>query len=228
MLIPNSLNIDSNSPSLKKKKSKETESWVERIITWILEFLTVIFFCLFILRVFVFQQYTVSGTSMLPNIKDGQILFVNTWSYKFSEPQRGDIVVLIPPFDVAQNYVKRVVGLPNEIVEIKGDNQVIIYNTEYPNGIVLKEDYLPETQETMGYIREQLTPNEYFVLGDNRKASRDSRGNISDIDTAWHLPKENIRGKAVFIGNEGEYFFELGNLIKLPRLEYITSPQYNL
>lgn len=200
---------------------------LNNLLTWILELIAIVLLILYLLRIFVMQDYLVSGRSMESSIHDGQRLIVNTWSYAFSPPQRGDVVVLIPPEKVSENYVKRIIGLPGETVEIRGDNQIIIYNDEYLNGIRLIEPYIDEKQKTLAEIREKLKPDEFFVLGDNRLGSSDSRGNINDIDTVWHLPKQNIVGKALFIVNPNTYLISIGP-VKIPRLEYIPHPEYNL
>lgn len=197
------------------------------IVTWSLELLAVLLLLIYLLRIFVMQDYTVSGKSMQPTIEDGQRLMVNTWAYLLHGPKRGDIVVLIPPDRVDENFVKRIVALPGETLEIRGDNQVIIYNDSYPNGITLREAYIPETQQTEAFIREKMGTDEYFVLGDNRTGSSDSRGNITDIDTTWHLPKKNIVGKAIIVLEPTKNVFELG-IIKIPRIHFLSTPNYNL
>jgi signal peptidase I len=133
------------------------------------------------------QTYVVEGPSMEPNFETGQRLLVNKVVYNFHEPQRGDVVVLWPPYDVEYPYIKRIIGLPGERVEII-QGQVYIH---HPDGIVepLDEtDYIdfPATRPYFGVI---IPEGEYFVLGDNRNNTDDSRN-------GWTVPFENVVGKA--------------------------------
>jgi signal peptidase I len=126
------------------------------------------------IRYYVVQPFFVKGASMESNFHDGDYLFVDEISYSLGEPARGDVAIFRYPLDQSQFFIKRVVGLPNETVEIK-DNKVIIYNAQNPTGFVLKETYLDPNQQTLGALRIKLDGNEYFVLGDNRLRSSDSR-----------------------------------------------------
>lgn len=138
------------------------------------------------IRYFIVQPFFVRGESMTPNFKDKDYLIIDELSYRFSEPKRGDVIVFKFPQDPGQYYIKRIVGLPEETVEVQGD-KITIYNHQHPEGLVLEEKYLNEI--TPGEIKMKLDPNEYFVLGDNRDASSDSR--------RWGaLPKHFIIGKA--------------------------------
>lgn len=125
-------------------------------------------------------RFYVRGSSMEPTLHNGQYLVVSKISYLFGEPQRGDIVVFISPNGVGEDYIKRIVGLPGERVEIR-DGAVWI------NGYRLDEPYLNSGIPYTGAW--SLGPDEYFVLGDNRANSSDSH--------AWGpLPRKNIIGKA--------------------------------
>jgi signal peptidase I len=125
---------------------------------------------------------------MEPNFDNGQYLVIDEISYRFNQPERGEVIVFKYPTDPSQYYIKRIIGLPNETVEIK-DSQVIIYNQEFPQGIVLDESvYLTADMVTQGKTKIKLGQEEYFVLGDNRLASSDSR--------QWGaLSKDNIIGR---------------------------------
>lgn len=126
-------------------------------------------------RYFLVQPFFVNGASMEESFHDGDYILIDEISYRFREPLRGDIVVFRYPNDHTQFFVKRVIGLPGETVVIR-DNTVTIYSKEKPQGFVLDEsDYLDPKQETRGSIRMVLDDNEYFVLGDNRLHSSDSR-----------------------------------------------------
>ena len=139
-------------------------------------------------RYFLIQPFFVRGASMEPNFDNGQYLVINEIGYRFEEPQRKEVVVFKYPLDPSQYYIKRIIGLPNETVEIK-NNQVIIYNLESPQGKILDESsYLPAGTITWGETKVKLAKDEYFVLGDNRQASSDSR--------QWGvLPRENVIGR---------------------------------
>lgn len=126
-----------------------------------------------VIRTFLFQPFFVEGASMHPNFKNGDYLIVDELTYRFREPQRGEVIVFRPPQAIKDYYIKRIIGLPGETVKIK-DGQVIIYNQEYPDGFVLKEPYLLD-YKTPGDFEVTLESGQYFVLGDNRYASYDSR-----------------------------------------------------
>jgi len=138
------------------------------------------------IRYFLFQPFLVRGQSMEPNFKNGDYLIVDQISYRFRNPQRGEVVVFKYPRNPSQRYIKRIIGLPEETVEIE-NGQVVIYNQ---NGrqILDESAYLSPGIYTPGEIGITLTENEYFVLGDNRFSSADSR--------RWGpLPREDIVGQ---------------------------------
>lgn len=129
-------------------------------------------------RYFLFKPFYVKGASMEPNFYDNEYLIINEVDYRFREPLRGDIVVLRFPRDPKQFFIKRVIGLPKEKIDVENGN-VIIYNSEHPDGFVLHEDaYLRSDVLTFGDQEVTLGADEYFVLGDNRPASLDSRSSI--------------------------------------------------
>lgn len=141
----------------------------------------------FLIRYFLIQPFIVSGDSMKPNFLNGQYLIIDEISYRFSPPQRGDVVVFRYPGDPSQFYIKRIIGLPGESVEIK-DNQVIIKNQANPNGFVLNEATYLKNVPTPGDETVTLTNSQFFAMGDNWTVSFDSR--------SWGpLPKSNLIGK---------------------------------
>lgn len=144
---------------------------------------------IFVVRSFVIQPFFVKGSSMEPNFEDGDYLIVNEIGYRLEEPKRGEVIIFRYPNDPSEFFIKRVIGLPGETVEIK-DGIIKIYNKENPNGFVLDESgYLASSVLTSGSVSEILKEDEYYVLGDNRIASSDSR--------RWGvLPKHYIVGKA--------------------------------
>ncbi len=127
------------------------------------------------IRYYLIQPFFVRGASMEPNFDDGQYLVVDEISYRFEDPERGEVIVFKYPKDPSQYYIKRIIGLPNEVVEIK-ENQVKIYNDQNPEGIILDESaYLTDSGRIPNETYLKLGPDEYFVMGDNRQASSDSR-----------------------------------------------------
>lgn len=139
------------------------------------------------IRWFLFQPFVVTGDSMLPNYEDGNYLIIDEITYRFREPQRGEVVVMRFPNDRSQFFIKRLVGLPNERIVIE-NGRVVIFTGQEPKGQVLAEGYLPLDNTTFGNIDRKLGPQEYFVLGDNRLSSSDSR--------IWgSLPRQNIVGR---------------------------------
>jgi len=173
------------------------------------------------IRAFIAQPYVVSGASMDNTYQDGNYLIIDEISYRFQLPKRGEVIVLKAPASALElqkvpitqtvYYIKRIIGLPGETVEINGD-EVKIYNKENPDGKVLNEPYVnidKNVPSQFTEIKEKiiLKDNEYFVMGDNRHNSSDSR--------LWGvLPKANIIGKSYIrlfpfneIGtNPGDYF----------------------
>jgi len=150
----------------------------------VLQTLAIALLIYFILHTFVIQPYKVDGQSMEPNLHPSEYLLVDKISYQFNSPQRGDIIVFLPPgINPPRPYIKRVVGMPGEKFEIKG-GQVLI------NGKTLEEPYLKSSHGT-DYPEITIPPNGYFVLGDNRNNSSDSR-------TFGFVAKQNIIGRAWF------------------------------
>lgn len=175
-------------PPEHRKKIEEDKS---SFGSFVLEIIKIVVICLAIIipvRFFLIQPFFVKGESMEPNFSDQEYLIIDQISYRFDEPTRGDVVVFRYPLDPSQFYIKRVIGLPGERVQVK-DGEVTIFNIENPEGTQLDEFYLPPTFDTPGDADYKLGQAEYFVLGDNRNASSDSR--------VWGaLPESYIVGKA--------------------------------
>ncbi|MFH1404794.1 MAG: signal peptidase I [Patescibacteria group bacterium] len=143
------------------------------------------------IRYFLIQPFRVKGASMEPNYFNNEYLIIDEISYRFNEPVRGEIVVFRYPKDPSQFFIKRVVGLPGETVEVTQEH-VVIYNSDYPNGMVLAESYIPK-DITHGKKKITLAIDEYFVLGDNREESLDSRS-FGEINRNKIIGKVWIRG----------------------------------
>lgn len=138
------------------------------------------------IRYFIFQPFFVRGQSMEPTFENGDYLIIDEISYRFREPLRGEVVVFKYPNNPSQRYIKRIIGLPGETIEID-DGKIIIYKNGKTE-VLDESNYLPGFLETPGDVNLSLDENEYFVLGDNRISSADSR--------RWGpLPKENIVGR---------------------------------
>lgn len=125
-----------------------------------------------LIRHFLFKPFTVKGESMEPTFKGSEYLIIDELTYRFREPARGEVIVFNAPVGQGEHYLKRVIGLPGERVSVK-DNKVIVYNNVNPQGVVVKESYLVEG--TPGDVTITLGADQYFVMGDNRDASYDSR-----------------------------------------------------
>lgn len=139
----------------------------------------------FVIRIFLFQPFYIPSGSMEPTLMIGDRILVNKFIYHFQEPKRGDVIVFKYPLEPERDYIKRVIGLPGETLEIR-DSQL------YINGEPVPEDYLPENLRFMDFGPVTIPENAYFMMGDNRNNSQDSR--------FWGtLPREYIQGKAVVI-----------------------------
>lgn len=165
---------------------------MRKALAFIWEIIKIVIIALIIvlpIRYFIFQPFLVRGQSMEPNFEDGDYLIIDELSYRFREPLRGEVLVFKYPKNPSQRYIKRIIGLPGETIEIR-EGKVTIFNEE--EGQILDEsEYLSPGQPTPGNIRISLKMNEYFVLGDNRIFSSDSR--------QWGpLTRENIIGRVYF------------------------------
>lgn len=145
-----------------------------------------------LVRHFLFKPFYVKGESMAPNYMEKDYLIINQFSYKVlqQEPERGDVIVFEAPIAQRDFYLKRVLGLPGERVKVE-DGKVIVYSDSHPQGIVVEEGYIGEI--TPGSLSVTLGPEQYFVLGDNRNASYDSR-RFGPIDRGSIVGKAWIRG----------------------------------
>lgn len=155
----------------------------------LLEFVILLVLVVFPIRFFIFEPFLVRGQSMEPNYHNFDYLIVDKLSYLLRKPQRGEVVVFKPPFDDHIYYIKRIIGLPGEKIVIE-ESKITIFNKEHPQGFVLNEDYL-QNHYTLGKVEVNLGPDEYFVLGDNREVSYDSR--------KWGpVKRERIIGRVIF------------------------------
>ena len=158
-------------------------SWVRELLGWSKDIVVAVLGAILIV-IFIVQPVKVEGTSMEPRLQPQDRLFVNKFVYYFSDIRRGDIVVFWYPRDRSKSFIKRVVGLPGDRVEIRS-------GTVFVNGQRLSEPYLPSRFDLESHPPELIPPRHYFVMGDHRNSSSDSR----DWGT---VPRQNIFGEAVF------------------------------
>jgi signal peptidase I len=156
----------------------------------VLEIAIIAVAAVFIVRTFLVQPFLVSGTSMVPTFSNGDYVLTDELTYRIRPPERGEVVVFHDVTDPSTYLIKRVIGLPGETVSVK-NNTVTIYNKQNPNGFVLNESYLPSGTPTAGDQTWTLSSSSYFMMGDNRSVSYDSR--------SWGpLPASDIVGLVRF------------------------------
>ncbi len=148
-------------------------------LSFFLEIVKTVIICLAIIlpvRYFLIQPFMVDGASMQPNFHDKDYLIINEISYRFQEPKRGEVIVFKNPDNVKQYYIKRVIAIPGETIKFQ-DGEVYIKQIGKNNFLKINEnEYLPEDLKTDALETEiKLNSDEYFVMGDNRRNSRDSR-----------------------------------------------------
>lgn len=152
---------------------------------WLRDLIISVLIAAFII-VFLYQPVRVEGTSMLPRLEDQDRLFINKIAYRVGEIHQGDVVVFQYPRDHTKSYIKRVIGLP-------GDRLRIDHGVVYVNGVALREPYVPARYEDdRSEAQMVLPPHEYFLMGDHRSISSDSR-EFGPVD------RDLIYGKAVFV-----------------------------
>ena len=174
-------------PSPSTPKTATNEERREHPLTEMLRFALLAILIVVPIRLFVAQPFIVSGASMDDTFHNGQYLIVDQVSYYFNDPARGDVVIFRYPRDPSKFFIKRVIGLPGDTVIIE-DAAVRIKNAEYPESFTLDEPYVNEMAAAAPRV-EVLGPREYFVMGDNRNHSSDSR--------VWGvLQEERIVGRA--------------------------------
>ncbi len=125
-------------------------------------------------RYFLIKPFYVNGASMEPTYYNREYLIIDELSYRFAPPERGEVVVFRYPLDESQFFIKRIIGLPGERITVR-DGAVTVYRETFPDGATLSEPYLAEGTVTTGEADVTLGDGEYFVMGDNRNASLDSR-----------------------------------------------------
>ena len=165
-----------------EKRYRLVREVIETIVLTVLMFLVIRF---------AVQNFNIEGRSMEPSLHDQELILVDKWTYLFRPPARGDIIVFIAPPQPSQDYIKRVIGLPGDVITIQNTTVIV-------DGVTLKETYVDPNNNRGNMVEYKpvsnmvVPPNDYFVLGDNRDGSSDSR--------AWgFVPKQNVIGRAALV-----------------------------
>ncbi len=187
--------VKDEEPTLPEALSGATDSpsRLKRFRRGFFEFFKIVVFAgitILVVRHYLFKPFSVKGSSMEPTFLEREYLIVDELTYRLREPKRGEVIVFRAPHDDKDYYLKRIIGLPGERVKVE-NQKVIVYNEEHPLGFVLDEPYIADL--TFGNISVDLEEGEYFVLGDNRNASYDSR-------RFGPIEQNTIIGRAVFRG----------------------------
>lgn len=173
---------------LNQKKNPGNFSSIWDFITEMVKFTILSLVIVAPIRIFIAQPFLVSGGSMDPTFADGEYLIIDEFSYYFKNPERGEVIVFRYPNNPSKYFIKRIIGLPGETVIVK-NAQVTIKNNENPDGIKLEEDYVKNIDTQNKDVDTKLGNNEYFVMGDNRPQSSDSRdwGPVADKFITGHV-----------------------------------------
>jgi len=145
-----------------------------------------------LVRYYLFKPFYVKGASMEPNFYDHEYLIIDELSYRLHDPKRGDVIVFHYPNNPKEYFLKRIIGLPGERIKIS-EGVATIYNDEHPEGFAVKEDYIPSDVTTEGEKIMSLSKNQYFVMGDNRPNSFDSR-RFGPVDENLIVGRTWLRG----------------------------------
>ncbi len=158
----------------EEKAQTETKQSIGSFFLEIIKFALIAVLIVIPIRVYIAQPFIVNGSSMDPTFATGQYLIIDELTYHMDEPKRLDVIVFNFPQDQSKFFIKRVIGLPGETVAIMG-TAVTIINKEHPEGMTLKEPYVNPNNMRNNTLTITLRDTEYFVMGDNRAASFDSR-----------------------------------------------------
>lgn len=160
-----------------------------RLVREVIETVVLTFLMFMVIRLAV-QNFNIDGHSMEPGLHNTELVLVDKWSYLFHAPARGDVVVFVAPPQPSQDYIKRIIGLPGDVITVR-DTTVIV------DGVRLNETYVNAANQGNPYAYKTINnlvvpPNEYWVMGDNRANSSDSRD--------WgFVPRQNIIGRAALV-----------------------------
>jgi len=173
-------------PSPTAAPEKKQSGVMSELFEFVWETAKVVLLSLIIIlpvRYYLIQPFFVKGSSMVPNFHDKEYILVDKWTYKLGAPQRGDVIIFRYPDNPKEYFIKRILGLPGETIVAGNNNEVVVYNDRYREGFtVFEKGYLPETNPTYcgtntTYCGTRVTlgEDEYYVMGDNREHSSDSR-----------------------------------------------------
>jgi signal peptidase I len=164
-----------------EKRYRLVREVIETIVLTVLMFLVIRF---------AVQNFNIEGTSMEPSLHNQELILVDKWTYLFRPPARGDVIVFVAPPQPSQDYIKRVIAIPGDTITIQNTTVIV-------DGVTLKESYIDQNNQGNIYDYKHISnwvvpPDHYFVMGDNRKGSSDSRD--------WgYVPKQNIIGRAALV-----------------------------
>lgn len=164
-----------------EKRYRLVREIIETIVLTVLMFLVIRF---------AVQNFNIEGHSMEPSLHDQELILVDKWTYLFHPPTRGDVIVFVAPPQPSQDYIKRVIGVPGDVITIQNTTVIV-------DGVPLRETYVDPRNQGTTFEDKRIAnlvvpPNDYFVLGDNRANSSDSR--------VWgFVPQQNIVGRAAFV-----------------------------
>jgi len=164
------MNPDEQAPLKNQQKEPPKENFWKEIF----KFIVIALIIIVPIRFYVAEPFIVSGESMVSTFENGQYLIVNQISYDFQNPQRGDVIIFKYPLNTSLYFIKRVIGLPGETVSIN-DGIVTIINAAHPQGFTLSEPYIAIDHHSYDTSTTTLGSTQYFVMGDNRNQSSDSR-----------------------------------------------------
>lgn len=162
--------LQQNAPQTPETTTEKKENFFKEIVKFTLIALAIVI----PIRTYIAQPFIVSGASMDPTFTTGEYLIVDQLSYNFEDPKRGDVIIFKYPVDPKTFFIKRIIGLPGETVSVRRGVPTI-YNEENPDGLTLDEDYISDEHQKIETFEVVLKDGEYFVMGDNRAESSDSR-----------------------------------------------------
>ncbi len=186
-ITPESANITSTKTDAVQSENHKNPEKPEGFLSEIIRFSLIALLIVLPIRIFVAQPFIVSGASMETTFSTGQYLIVDQLTYHLEEPKRGEVIIFRYPKDPSKFFIKRIIGIPGDTISISG-RDVSVSNAAHPEGVLLEENYILDMKPSAA-LTETLGEDEYFVMGDNRDASSDSR--------AWGvLQRDKIVGRA--------------------------------
>jgi signal peptidase I len=178
--------IQNTTPDLNMSEHTYSKPKKDNSLWEIIKFALLALVIVIPIRTFIAQPFIVSGNSMVPTFENNEYLIVDEISYRIHEPERGDVIIFRYPKDPSKFFIKRIIGLPGETLTINGQ-KITVKNESHPEGFTVDEPYVKN--QATNELTVTLPEGQYFVMGDNRSASSDSR--------VWgNVPEKNIIGRA--------------------------------